>query len=151
MPSRVLETHDDAAKLARFFAGGLAEFPVTVAWTKGKKRTNPQNALAHRWYKEISDQRGDTDPEEVKAECKLRFGVPILRRENDAWCAEYDDLLKPLDYATKLRLVQFVDLPVTRHMTTKQQTEFMETIAREYRGMGFRLTDPEALKYEGAA
>lgn len=150
MPSRVLKTNDDARMLARFFIS-MNDLPVTVAWTKGVKRTNPQNRLAHDWYKQIAEQRGDTDAEWVKAECKLRYGVPILRRENEAWCAEYDDMLKPLPYEMKLRLIRFVDLPVTRHMTTKMQSEYMDTIAREYRSMGFILTDPEARKYEGVA
>ena len=147
MPSRVIKTPEDAAAFAAFIVT-LAGLPITVSWAKGVKRTHPQNALAHRWYKEIADQRGDTDAEETKAECKLRFGVPILRRENEAWRVEYDAMLKPLGYAQKLRLVQFVDLPVTRHMTTAQQGEYMDAIAREYRPMGFRLTDPEMMKYE---
>ena len=56
--------------------------------------------------------------------------------------------MRPLPYAAKLAAVKDMDLPVTRLMTTKQQTQFMDDVQRHWSGMGIRLTDPEALKYE---
>ena len=84
----------------------------------------------------------------MRAECKLTFGVPILRAENEAFRVQYDRTLKPLPYEQKLEAVRVFDLPVTRLMTVKQMTAFMDAMQRHWAAQGVRLTDPEALKYQ---
>jgi hypothetical protein len=39
------------------------------------------------------------------------------------------------------------DYPVTRLMTVKQMTRFMDAVHDDLAGQGVRLTDPEAMKY----
>jgi hypothetical protein len=124
------------------------KLPITVSWTVGAPRKNAQNRLAQRWFTDIANHFGDRTHENVRAECKLRFGVPILRAENQAWRLSYDRVMKPLDYETKLAAIEAWDLPVTRDMNVKQMTAFMDAVQREYTPQGVYLTDPERLKYE---
>ncbi len=147
MTTRVIRTHGDVAGLAKFI--GSRKLPVTVTITAGAKRTDPQNRLIQRWNGEITEQRGDVDFEEVRAENKLRFGVPILRRDDEAFRVTYDETFRPLPYAAKLALFVQLDPAITRRMTTKQLSEYCDTLQRHYLEQGFRLTDPGALQYEG--
>ena len=146
MTTRVIKTGGDIEGLAKFLHA--RKLPVTVSIMAGAKRTDPQNHLIQKWNQEITAQRGDVDFEEVRAENKLRFGVPILRRDDEAFRTEYDASFRPLPYETKLRLFVQLDPAITRRMTVKQLSEYCDTLQRHYLGMGFRLTDPEARKYE---
>ena len=146
-----------ATVVAKTFAGlmlwaarmATAKFPLTVATTQGEPtRREKQNKLAQSWFSDIARHFGDVAHEDVRADCKLRFGVPILRAENDAFRASYDPVMKHLPYEVKLAAIKAWDLPVTRLMTVKQMTAFMDAVQREFLPQGVRLTDPEALKYE---
>lgn len=147
MATRVIRAPEDIEKLANFI-GARTKFPLTVTITQGANRSSIQNRLAQRWFTDISRQLGDQTHEEVRAYCKLHFGVPLLRAENEAFRQSYDRALKGLTYEEKLAAVQSFDLPVTRLMTVKQMTAFMDDMQRHWSGQGIRLTDPEALKYE---
>ena len=57
-------------------------------------------------------------------------------------------MLKSLPYEQKLDAIKSFDLPVTRLMTSKQMTAFMDEMQRHWILQGVQLTDPEALKYE---
>ena len=146
-----------ATVVAKTFAGlmlwaarmATAKFPLTIGTTQGEPtRRDRQNKLAQRWFTDIARHFGDRNHEDVRAECKLRFGVPILRAENEAFRASYDPVMKHHDYEVKVAAIKAWDLPVTRLMTVKQMTAFMDAVQREYLPQGVRLTDPEALKYE---
>jgi hypothetical protein len=142
MTTRTVTTEAERALLVRYI--GEQKLPFTVAVTKGIKRTAEQNRLQRMWINEISEQRGDMTPEEVRAECKLTLGVPILRAENERFCAEYDRVIKPLFYEEKLRLMmEPLDFPVSRLMTTAQHSKYLDAIFMHYAGKGFVLTDPE--------
>lgn len=147
MATRVIRSAEDAPKLAAF-VGAQPRFPLTVTITQGEPRRNAQNRLAQRWFADVARQLGDQSQDEVRAYCKLHFGVPILRAENEVFCAQYDRILKPLDYEAKLEAVRVFDLPVTRLMTVKQMAAFMDEMTRHWSRLGVRLTDPTALRYE---
>ena len=132
---------------ARIVAAG--KFPVTVAVTAGEPtRRDAQNKLAQRWFTDIARHFGDVTHEDVRADCKLRFGVPIMRRDSEPFRASYDPIMKHQTYEAKVAAIKAWDLPVTRLMGVKQMTEFMDAVQREFLPQGVRLTDPEALKYE---
>ena len=96
---------------------------------------------------EVADHFGDRTPEEVRGDAKLRFGVPILRAENDKFRMAYDAHVKPLPYRTKLALmVEPLDWPVTRLMTVDQKTRYLEEFERFYRNQGVSLTIPEGTR-----
>lgn len=146
MPTKVLRLPEHADALAMMLRG--MNLPVTVSWTRGAPRSAAQNRLAQRWFTDIAVQLGDRTHEDARAYCKLVFGVPILRAENEAFRVSYDRTMKHLPFEDKLDAIRNFDLPVTRLMTVKQMTAFMEEMQRHWIKNGVRLTDPEAIKYE---
>ena len=146
MPTKVIREPEHITALANMLIG--RKLPLTVTWTQGAPRSSAQNRLAQRWFSDIAGQLGDRTHDEVRAECKLAIGVPILRAENEAFRVTYDRVLKPLGYEEKLDAIATFDLPITRLMTVKQMTAFMDQMQRHWTGQGVVLTDPDALKYE---
>ena len=121
---------------------GQTGYIVTIT-EQGEERTNPQNKLQRLWHAQAADQLRDETAEEKRAYCKLHFGVPILRAD-DAFKADYDRIIKPMDYQTKLALMaEPFDFPVTRLMTVKQKKEFLDAIWNHYTGLGVRLSHPD--------
>lgn len=101
--------------------------------SESKPRSLPQNALAHVWYEQIARELGEDTPERVKAECKLRFGVPILRAHDEEFRAMYDRAIKnTLTYEQKVEVMRF--LPVTSLMQTDQLSNYLQDMQRSYIG-----------------
>jgi hypothetical protein len=146
MPTKIIREPPHVDALAILLRG--RKLPITVTWTMGAPRSTQQNRLAQRWFSDIATQLGDQTHEDVRAECKLRFGVPILRAENEAFKLSYDRVFKPMPYEQKLDAIKAFDLPVTRLMNGKQMTAFMDEMQRHWIAQGVRLTDPEILRYE---
>lgn len=144
MTTRVIRTEYDRQLLIQFIASRPTPFTVSIA--KGAKRSTEQNRLQRLWVQEIAEQLGDRTPEEVRGEMKLHFGVPILRAEHAEFCAKYDAMVKPLPYEQKLALMmEPFDFGVTRLMTTKQKTQYLDEVFRFYSQQGLELTLPEDL------
>lgn len=146
MPTKILRHPDHVKALAARLAA--LRLPVTVSWAQGAARSDRQNRLSHRWYADIARQLGDRIADEVRAECKLLFGVPILRDQNEAFRLSYDRTMGPLPYEARLAAIRAFDLPVTRLMTVRQMTAFLDAMQRHWLPLGVRLTDPESLKDE---
>lgn len=143
MPSRIIRTEADLEGWERFQRSH--PLPFTVTLTKGARRSNPQNATAAVWYGQIGTEYGQS-PDEVKAECKLQYGLPIMQRDNEAWVAQWEPLYGPLPY--RARLLAFQCIPLTSKFTVKQMSEYMDTVQRVYRGQGVDLIDPEMRRIE---
>ena len=142
MPSRVIHTPDQALGLGHMLA--KLNLPMTVTWVKGKPRSINQNSTQRMWCNEIAEQLGDRTPEEVRGYIKLTAGVPILRAENEEFAAKYDEHVKGLPYETKLAIMmEPLDMPITRLMTTEQKTRFLDAVRMEFTAMGVMLTMPE--------
>lgn len=111
------------------------------------KRSPNQNDLSFKWYQEVAQHFGDRTPSDVRAYCKLHFGVPI-RRETDAVFREkYDRILKPLSYEQKLEcMVDPLDFPVTRDLKKPQMNRFLDEVFSHWWGKGVQLTQPETKK-----
>ena len=119
------------------------DLPFTVTLTKGEPRSLAQNRLQRLWLKEAEEQ-GDQTAEEYRAWCKLHLGVPILRADSEDFMAQYDEIIRPLPYEKKLRLMMVpIDFPVTRLMSTAQIGQYLDAMHRHFSGLGFRLTDPD--------
>ena len=145
--SLILNGPQDVAAIAR--RAEWVGYPCTVSIRAGVGRTTPQNKLAQRWAADVSAQMGDRTPEEARGYFKLHHGVPI-RREDPAFLAVYDARIKPLPYEHKLALMMApIDLPVTRDMTVKELTRYLDSIHSEFSAMGVALTDPDALRFGG--
>lgn len=111
---------------------------VKMTLVEGKHRSLSANAISHVWYAAISKELGEQTPEEVRCECKLRYGVPILRAEDPDFRAMYDRAIKPhLSYEEKLQAMRF--LPVTSLMSREQMRRYLDTIQSEYAKRGVEL------------
>jgi len=107
----------------------------------GTKRSISANALSHAWYNEIAVQMADT-PESVKCECKLRFGVPILRAEDPDFREMYDTAIKNhLSYEQKLVAMRY--LPVTSNMSKPQLSRYLEHMQMSYAQQGVIVDFPK--------
>lgn len=134
MTTRVIQTEADLDGLTRLLRA--RKRPFTVEVVDGKRRSVEQNRLQRRLINEIAEQTGQT-PEEVRAFCKLTLGVPILRAESEVFAEKYDRLIRPRSVAEKLELMaEPFDFPVTRLMTTKQKTAYLDAILAHFAGLG---------------
>lgn len=141
MTTRFLETDHDRRMMIRFLED--QPLPLTVSLSKGGRRSIQQNKLQRLWLNEISEQLADQSPEEVRGYCKLTIGVPILRAENDTFRERYDAIVRPLPYEQKLALMmEPLDFPVSRLMTKKQATAYLDGVHRHFSEKGIVLTDP---------
>ena len=147
MTTRIIRTNDEIDGLARLLRS--RKLPITVHITAGEDRSSQQNALAFKWYAEAAAQLGDRTASDVRAHCKLWHGVKMLHAENEAFRASWDRLIKSrFTIEEKLELmVPPHDYPVTRLMSVKQMSRYMDEVHRELLGLGVALTDPEAAKY----
>lgn len=144
MTTKVLKSADDIEALSRFISS-RGSFPITVTITKGSPRADQQNRLAQRWNADISRQIEDQTFEDIRTFNKLHFGVPILRAENEAFRIEYDRVFKGMSYEEKVNSIQVFDLPVTRLLTTKQMSLYMDEVLKYWTEKGFVLTSPDDL------
>lgn len=142
--SRSIETEHDRDLLIKFIMS--KKLPFTVSMADGKVRSLKQNKTQRLWHNEIAMQLGDRTPEEVRGECKLTLGVPILRAENEVFRVRYDAVVRPLSYEQKLAIMmEPLDMPITRLMTTRQHSAYLESIIRHYTAQGIVLTIPDDL------
>jgi len=106
-------------------------------------RTIEQNKLQREWMNQLASQ-GDMSAEEYRARTKLHVGVPILRAENEEFMKRYDEVIRPMDYETKIKLMSVpFDFPVTRLMTKKQKKQYLDAMHRYWSEQGFILTVKE--------
>lgn len=116
--------------------------PFTAVLKKGLPRSADQNRLQRLWMLEAEEQ-GDMTAEEYRGYCKLHFGVPILRAEDEEFKQIYDQVIRPLPYDAKLALMMVpIDLPVTSRMTTDQKSRYLSAMQNHFVEQGFQLTQP---------
>lgn len=149
---RWVKTEDDQGLLMAFI--GNMELPFTVTIEKGliAKRSTDQNRLQRLWINE-AEQQGDMTAEEYRAYCKLHFGVPMLRNENDTFAELYDskirDRVPPYSYEQKLEFMAIPwDMHVTRLMTIKQHDKYLNMMHNHFTSLGMILTIPNDIDWE---
>lgn len=136
-------THEQKAHISEEImntAGG-----VTVSITKGKVKfkSYEQDKLENMWHREAAEQLRDETPEQKRGYCKLHFGVPILRGEDEEYRKIYDRVIRPLAYEQKLQCMMVpIDMPVTRLMKSGQKKRYLDDVWAHYAGQGVKLTDP---------
>lgn len=141
MVTRVIRNAGDLALLIDFLKA--RKRPFTVDIRTGKHRTIAQNKLQRLWLNEAAEQLGDRTPEDLRGLFKLEIGVPMLRAENDAFRERYDAFVRGLPYETKIAMMmEPLDMPVTRLMTTEQNRRYLERMEQRLIEMGVALTTP---------
>lgn len=133
----------DNEKSRHYLANLVATTPfdrdLEFTWRKhSEKRTDRMNALSHVAYRTIAEQLDGYTQEQARCECKLRFGVPIMRLD-DEYRRAYDEVIKPHTYERKLELMRL--WPVTRLMTVEQMADYLEQVMAEYGGQGVVFGD----------
>lgn len=148
MSRRIVETEYERRQAIRFIEGH--KLPMTIGIEAIGKRSARQNRLNRQWMLDIAGQMEGWSAEYTRGYCKLHFGIPILRADDEEFCREYDALVRPLPYEHKLKLMMVpFDFGVTRRMTTKQQTAYLDAVHRHFSEQGVALTDPGDLLFAG--
>lgn len=146
MAQRFVETEHQRKMLLKFIESQA--LPMAVTTQKVGKRSAAQNRLNRQWMLDIQDQLPGWTAEYARGYCKLHFGIPILRNEDEDFCREYDEVIRPLPYEAKIKLMMLpFDFSVTRLMSTKQQKAYLDAIQSHFAEQGVVLTDPDALKF----
>lgn len=142
MVTRVIQSESDRRSLVRLIES--RKIPFTVNIVDGKPRSVQQNRTQRMWLAEAAEQLGGHTAEELRGIMKLTIGVPILRSEDAVFKEKYDSLIKGQPYETKLAyMMEPFDFPVTRLMTSKQKTAYLDQMQRKLSEMGVILTQPE--------
>lgn len=118
----------------------VAEVWESKRWIKlsihTSRRSLDANALSHVWYDQIGEYQGDS-PEEVKDQCKLLYGVPILRRnekKNKFFQAIGFDRFP---HHAQLAAMKYIN--VTSLFSVEEMQEYLDTIQRVYAQNGLTL------------
>lgn len=120
---------------------------VIVTFRIGKDRTVDQNALWFAMYKRIAQMTPIGTEDDARNYCKLHFGVAIMRRDDEAFRAGWDKVIRHLSYEEKLAMMGPNPLmgedgfPVTRLFSRKQGIEFTDRIVAEFTGRGVFFDD----------
>jgi len=128
--------------LALVTQGRLAGKKLCVEFVP-EKRSDNQNDMIYGLYRQISGQVEDQSLVDIIRECKLKFGVPILRADSEKFRALYDKVVKPHPYETKLQMMDY--LPVTSNFSKAQATEFIDQVIRHYSERGISLIHPSEM------
>ena len=139
MPTRAIKNDGDMALLLTYLKG--RKRPFTVEITDGRDRSAEQNKLAFKWYAEIAEQTGE-DREEVRARCKLKFGLPILMESSEAFRDLCRRRIKPLSYAERIEVIRDFDIPITRLLNVAQMSDYLDQMHRYHQQYGIELTIP---------
>lgn len=116
---------------------GMYKRPINVKIIAEENRSLTQNALQHVWYNDV-ELAGYSRSRDARRYCKLHFGVPIIRSEDEEFRDFYDRALKSnLTYEEKLEMMDF--LPVTSLMNKVQMTRYLDNMQQHYAEQGVIL------------
>lgn len=149
---RWIKSEDDLKALKLLISNMQGSFTLTIEKGIREKRSTDQNRLQRLWVNE-AEQQGDMTAEEYRAYCKLHFGVPMLRNENDTFAELYDekvrDRVPPYSYEQKLEFMAIPwDMHVTRLMTIKQHDKYLNMMHDHFTSLGMILTIPNDIDWE---
>lgn len=111
----------------------------------GRQRTVEQNRTQMLWHKEASQQLKSGTPKDMRAFAKLHIAIPLLCSEDAEFKAQYDKVIGPMPYETKLALmVEPFDFPATRLMSKRQKSDYLTALKDHYESQGVQLTIPDS-------
>lgn len=120
----------DIANLAARAAKLPGRVAFRVEFVPAGPATLEQNSGVWKLYALIAGTLGDRTARDVKRECKLCHGVPLLREADADYRSTYDAVLKPLTYEQKLVAMDY--WPVTRLMSKAQKSAYLDDVQRQY-------------------
>lgn len=137
----------DADALVKLYArlGDMPQpFHVSVKPGEGK-RSMSQNALFHAWMGQIA-KATDDEPGSVKADCHIRWGIPIFRAEDEAYAGFIQAALGGRARGEVKAMIERGFVPCTSLMSKPLLSRYMDAVWREY-APHVALMDPEELKW----
>ena len=105
-------------------------FQITI--NTGKSRSLSQNAISHAWYVQVAREELEYDAETVKCLCKLHYGLPIVRGDDEMYNGVCVQVIDPLPYENKVKAMKY--FPCTSLMKTLQMAEYLEHVQKHYAG-----------------
>lgn len=141
----------DLAQLVYYLGNMRQPFTCRTELGVEEGRRAKQNRLAFQWYGDIARQLDGWDVDAARATSKLECGVQLMVIEDEEFRAKWYAMIKDrFTYEEKLAfMLEPFDFPVTRLMTVKRMSRYLERMERYWSPQGVTLTDPEMLKYEG--
>jgi hypothetical protein len=129
------------------------EVPLDGSWEIEVKpyepsRSSAQRRLQHVWYTFIRDNQENKQhtKEYIERFCKWKFGVPILRRDNEAFDKSWHYQSMYLTYEQTIDAMEF--LPVTRLFNITQNAEYLDEMQKYYAMQDIHLPTRDDLYYE---
>lgn len=142
-PPRTIETDADLERAFIWLSN--MKRPFTLQAEPGRKRSTEQNRLMNLWYTEISQQLGDRKPQDVRAYCKLKYGVPILYADSEMFRDTWDRIFRPMPVDQRLEIMlPPIELAITSVMNTKQEAAYLDAMQQFAAEIGVVLTQPVA-------
>lgn len=135
-----LSTDSECRHFNEVIAGMRLQGKRPVVELLPEKRSLDQNALSFALYKEISAQREDQSLMDVRCQCKLDYGIPLLCRDDP----EFAELWHQIEAATtyEQRLFLMKKYKVTSEMKKPTFSEYIDTVVREYAKQGVVIDMP---------
>lgn len=135
-------------KIKELRANGIN--PLVSISEKKEKRSDAQNRLMQRWFKDIHDQSKQGLKYEA-GRCKFEYFLPLMATgKNEAARLNYDLIVYALEtrgYPYVLDALANGWIKSTRTLTTKEFAEAMTAMQQgEYQ---YRLTDPQLVGLDG--
>lgn len=97
--------------------------------TASDRRSLAMNSLVYQWYKDIAKSREDVTPQDVRRECKVNYGMTIMRRDPGVdWI--YKRTLDALTYEQKLKASDHFQM--TSVMSTEELSEYIQAMENDY-------------------
>ena len=116
---------------------------LKVSVSFGRDRTAEQNALFFAMYTRASKTLKDQTILDIRKECKLLIGQPILYNESEKFRAGWDRYFKNEPYEIQLHLMGPNHIfgadgyPITRLFDRKQPDQYINGIIQHYPDVNF--------------
>ena len=124
--------------------------PFHVHVKRGEaRRTMTQNSLFHAWMGDIAKATHD-DPASVKADCHIRWGIPLFRTEDADYARFIERALGGLNRGQVKAMICAGYIPCTSLMPKALLSRYMDAVWREY-APHVALMDPQELRWREAA
>lgn len=137
---RWIRTNADLEAAITLIRARMRDGWVKVDIADKGRRSIGANRSIHAVYQRIADARGDVVREEVEAESKLTYGVPIMREDEDFRTA-WDATIGKLSYEDALQAMTAMDVPVTRLMNKQQFERYARAVVGDGRRNGLLAGD----------
>jgi hypothetical protein len=137
-----LKNNDQWNNFVQYRANMLLAGKAPVVEFIDPKRSIDQNSLIYALYGQIASQNESEAIIDIRRHCKLHYGVPLLRANDEAFCQFYDKSIKGMEYETKLLLMDYMDITSRKEFKKPMATQYIDTIIREYSKQGYSLIHP---------